>query len=150
MADRPGAHHGGRLVRPATRRRGFTLLEILAAFIVLAVAGGALLQLYQGSLQNVALAAEYSEAALLARSKLAELEARAEVVPGEEQGEFDERYRWQLTLTPYLEADGSAPPEARLQAMHLDLAVSWGEGGDERRYGVETLLLTEATEVASQ
>jgi general secretion pathway protein I len=132
---------------PCRRHRGFTLLEILAAFIVLAVVGGALLQLYQGALQNVSLSAEYSEAALLARSKLAELEARADVAAGEEQGAFDdERYRWQLTLTPYLEPDGNPPPEAQVQAMHLELAVLWGEGEDERRYALESLLLTPASD----
>ena len=136
------------MTAPAARRRGagFTLLEILAAFIVLAVLGGALLQLFQGGLQNVALASEYTEAALLARSKLAELDARADVTAGEEQGAFDDRYRWQLTLSPYVEADDGPPPAAGVEALHLELAVLWGAAADQRRYRVESLLLTVPSE----
>ena len=85
--------------------RGFTLLEILVAFIVLAVAGGALLHLYQGGLQNIALSSEYTRAALLARSKLAELDARAEVTAGIEQGSFDDDYRWEIEFRPYVAVD---------------------------------------------
>ena len=124
------------------RQRGFTLLEILVAFIVLAILGGALLQLFQGGLQNVGLSSEYTQAALLARSKLAELEARAELSPGEEEGAFDDRFRWRLAISPYLEADGSVPPESAVQAMQLELDVLWGEAADERSYRVASLLLT--------
>ncbi len=131
------------MARTRSRRvRGFTLLEILVAFIVLAVAGGALLQLFQGGLQNLTLAAEYTQAALLARSKLAELDARAEVSASSEEGSFDDQFRWEVTLQPYVDADGATPPEAGVQAMQLELTVLWGAGPDERRYAVQSLLLT--------
>ena len=124
------------------RYRGFTLLEILVAFIVLSLAGGALLQLFHGGLRNVALSSEYSRAALLARSKIAEMDAYQVVESGESEGEFDETFRWQLTTSPYTDPDGTFPPKADYQAMRMQLAVIWGEHDDETRFVVESILLT--------
>ena len=129
------------------RNRGFTLLEILVAFIVLSIAGGALLQLFQGGLRNVALSSEFSHAALLARSKLAELEANSRIEVGEESGEFDETYQWRLTTMPYVEeGQEEAALQASYQALHIRLDVLWGGEDDSHEFTVESLLLTPATE----
>ena len=127
------------------RYRGFTLLEILVAFIVLSLAGGALLQLFHGGLRNVALSSEYSRAALLARSKIAEMDAYQVVESGESEGEFDETFRWQLTTSPYTDPGTIASilsARADYQAMRMQLAVIWGEHDDETRFVVESILLT--------
>ena len=132
----------------AARARGFTLLEILVAFVVIGVLGAAMLQLFQGSLRNVALSSEYTEAAMLARSKLAEWEARAAPEPGMEEGDLDDRYRWRVELVPYVpDADAQngqmaviLPPSV-VDALRLTLTISWGEAGDVRDYVVETVLL---------
>lgn len=128
---------------------GFTLLEILVAFIVLSLVGGALLQLFHGGLRNVALSSEYSQAALLARSKMAELDARNSVEPGESEGEFDETFRWRLTTSPYTDPDGSLPPKADYQALRMLLAIIWGDDNDETQFVVESILLTRADEDAT-
>lgn len=142
---------------PPLRREGFTLLEILVAFVVIGVLGGAMLQLFQGSLRNVALSAEYTEAALLARSKLAEFEARADLQPGTEEGEAGQGYRWHAELAPYFpEPDAEPAPEALpespqgqlpaspLEALRLTLTMRWGDDPEMRDYVVETVLLTTA------
>ena len=141
----------------AARARGFTLLEILVAFVVIGVLGGAMLQLFQGSLRNVALSAEYTGAALLARSKLAEFEARGTLQAGVEEGDTGEGYRWRAELTPHFPEGGAetaqevlsetppeAPPESPLEALRLTLTMSWGEDAETRDYVVETVLLTPA------
>jgi general secretion pathway protein I len=127
--------------------RGFTLLEILAALLVLAIVGGALLQLFQGGLGNVALSADYTRAALLARSKLAELEVRERFVP-EEQGRFDERFRWHLLAADYVGPDGTRLPRAALEPVAVALSVLWSDGRVERRYGVQALFLARPREDA--
>jgi general secretion pathway protein I len=133
----------------AARARGFTLLEILVAFVVIGVLGGAMLQLFQGSLRNVALSAEYTEAALLARSKLAEFEARGTLRAGVEEGEAGQGYRWRAELVPYfperdVESAQEAQPESPLEALRLTLTMSWGDDAETRDYVVETVLLTPA------
>jgi general secretion pathway protein I len=125
---------------------GFTLLEILVAFIVLAIVGGALLQLFQGGMRNITYASEYSHAALLARSKLAELEARSDLLEGEEEGSFDEQYRWRLVLVRYIDPATGEPPQAPLEALQATLSIAWGEGDETREYAVDTLLLAAPAE----
>jgi general secretion pathway protein I len=121
---------------------GFTLLEILVAFIVLAIVGGSLLQLFQGGMRNVAHATDYSHAALLARSKLSELEAYPEVAPGEQTGDFDERYRWRLRVEPYRDPGGAPTSASGVELMAAELSVSWGEDREQRSLTVETLLFS--------
>lgn len=131
---------------PTFRRgRGFTLVEILVALVVLGIVGGALLELFHGSLRNVALSADYTRAALLARSKLAELEAREQFGTTGEAGVFDERFRWHLRAADYVAPDGSTPPSASVRPVQVALSIVWDDGVQERRYSVETLLLARAT-----
>jgi len=138
-------------VSPRRRRsRGFTLVEILVALAVLGVVGGALLQLFHGSLRNVALSADYSRAALLARSKLAELEAREVFLAGEEQGRFDDHYHWYLRTVDYAESEEAPPMPGPLAPLAVSLSVGWHDGDTERWYTVQTLLLARAPETASE
>jgi len=118
--------------------RGFTLLEILVAFVVLALVGGMLLQLFQGGLRNIDSSAHTSHAALLAKSKLTELSAIAGLQAGQLSGDFDEQYRWTLELTPYTSEDEAPLPEAGLLGLHATLDIHWQPHG---HYRVTTLLL---------
>lgn len=113
---------------------GFTLLEILVAFVVLALVGGALLQLFQGGLQNLAAGEGHGRAALLAESTLSQLRAAHTLSPGEQRGELEPGYNYRLVLAPYLE--NGEPRPALLQA---DLQISWDEGA--RSYQLRTLVL---------
>jgi general secretion pathway protein I len=122
---------------------GFTLLEVLVALILFAVVGGALLGLFQSGLRATALGSEYTHAALLARSKLTELQVYSTLLPGVYDGEFDERYRWRLTL----EERADESDASRLRQIPLDVAieVSWGGQEDTRTVALNTVLLAEAT-----
>jgi len=120
------------------RARGFTLVEILVALVVLGVVGGALLELFQGGLRNVAASDDYTRAALLTRSMLAQLEARDRFVAPLEEGRFDERFWWRLQAAPYVGLDGAPLPEPVVVA----LAVGWNDGGRERQYTVTSLFLS--------
>ena len=59
--------------RPRSGESGFTLLEVLVAFAVLAVLVVPILQVFGGGLGTTESARAYTTAALLARSKLAEV-----------------------------------------------------------------------------
>ena len=55
------------LARP---ERGFTLLEVLAAFVVFALTMASLMQVFGGGLRDAQLADEYARAVLIAQSRL--------------------------------------------------------------------------------
>ena len=121
------------------RARGFTLLEILVAFTLLALLGGTLLQLFQGGLRNIDSSDKISHAALLARSKLAELQSVKALAIGQQSGRFNEEYHWRLELQPYTSENGKSLPPANLRALHATLDILWSNQG---RYRVQTLLLS--------
>lgn len=132
------------------RARGFTLVEILVALVVLGVVGGALLELFQGGLRNVAASDDYTRAALLARSMLAQLEARDRFVAPLEEGRFDERFWWRLQAAPYVGPDGAPLPEAPVEPVVVALAVGWNDGGRERQYTVTSLFLSRRAAAAEE
>lgn len=117
------------------RQRGFSLLELVAAFLVFALGFGALMQILSASLRNARLSAEYTQAALWAQSKLDSVGIGDKLKEGGSSGEFDAAYRWQLEITRYQPPDAAAAPTQTLQPVDLyrvDLTVSWG-GAQSRR-----------------
>lgn len=128
------------------RQSGFTLLEVLVAFVLLATVGTALFQLYQGGLRNLRSSEEQTHAALLARSRLSELRAVYQLTPGLYEGNPDDPYRWRIELSHY-EADAApdllspVPRPASHTALYLaKIRIDWGEPDDAKYYQIRTLV----------
>ena len=106
---------------------GFTLLEVLVALVVLAVAGVAVLQLFGGGLRLARASGEHLEATLLAASKLSELPP-GPADEGTEEG-TEGPYRWtrQVALEPaLLPVDPKIPQAERLRLARVTVDVRWG------------------------
>jgi type II secretion system protein I len=85
--------------RAAGGDAGFTLIEVLVAFSVLAIVLVPLLQVFGDGLGTTQTAREYARATLLARSRLAEIGVDAPLREGEETGSFDEPgFRWRTEV----------------------------------------------------
>jgi general secretion pathway protein I len=124
------------------RPGGFTLLEILVALTLFAVVGGALLALFQSGLRSTRLATEHTHAALLARSKLTELQAYSTLLPGTYDGEFDDTFRWRIALSEVPELAEAHTPT--LRPLRVNLEVIWGEERQQRVVALDSLLLSTA------
>lgn len=122
---------------------GFSLLEVLVAFVILALTLSVMMRIFSGGLRNAALAEDYSYAMLLAESKLAELSVQP--LEGEAGGEFDGKYRWRSTIHPWIEEAGAAGASGQLlpvRLMEIKVKVAWGEEvGGSREVGLSTLQL---------
>ena len=59
-------------MRAHAREAGFSLLEVLVAFVILALVATALFRLFSGALVNAGAADDYSRAAMVAQSALEE------------------------------------------------------------------------------
>jgi general secretion pathway protein I len=127
--------------RTPLRSRGFSLLEVLVAFAILALSLGTLLLVFSTGLRNTALAGDYTQAVSLAESKLAEVAAQRPLAPEEAEGTADERFRWRLSVTARPPPEGLSEPVDGLRAYQLKITVSWGEGPRERRVSLRTLRL---------
>jgi general secretion pathway protein I len=136
------------------RQRGFTLLEVMLAFVVLAAALGILLGMLSRGLHQVTASQSETEATLYAQSLLDQLGTIEPLGPGASQGDFDRgRYRWRLQVVPARDpapppppAEGQPQPQATpvegaplLYRVRLD--VEWGAAGPAQRLQFETLRL---------
>ena len=125
---------------------GFSLLELLVAFVILALTLSVMMRIFSGGLRNVGLADEYSRATLLAESRLAELGVQP--VEGEAEGEFDKKFRWRSTIRPWADDADTQDAEAQpvpVRLMKIEVRVAWGEeGGKSREVGLSTLQLASA------
>ena len=92
--------------------------------MLLAIAFTALMRVAGGSIRLSQNANNHTEAALWARSLLDTAFTTAPIQPGVTSGQFDQRFRWQLAVTPW--QPPAAPPNTPLQLYQLDLDVMWG------------------------
>lgn len=139
--DQPRASgHAGRAAvracgrRGAARVRGFTLLEVLVAFALLAMAMTLLLGTLSGAARQIGQADRAGRAALHAQSLLAQLGVDGPLQPGSKDGTTEDGYRWQLQVAPWQdpahpEFAASNPGAPRL--LDVRLVVAWGEGPRE-------------------
>lgn len=102
--------------------RGFTLIEVLVAFLILAFSLGALFSLFSGSLRSVRQGEDYAHATALARAQLARIDADGIAGHGAETGETEDGYRWQIEFAslPEWSSGGEFEPLAMI------VSVSWG------------------------
>lgn len=107
--------------KAARDQRGFTLIEVLIAFVVLAMLLGAIYQTFSSGLNASARAERRAVAALHAQSVLATIGADGPISQGEATGELDGGYRWQTSVR-LLESAGET---ARLDAFDVIVTVSW-------------------------
>lgn len=104
---------------PRGRRRaspagGFSLIEVLAAFVILALVATALFELFGGALRNVGAADDWSRAVLVAESRLAETANLRPLREGAQQGDADDgRVKWTASVAAW-EPPGVDPELARL------------------------------------
>ena len=109
----------------AHRSRGFTLIELIAAFVIFAIGFGILLQILSTCLHTTAQSADYTRAALWAQSMLDVQGVGEPLQEGDSSGKFDDKFSWQLhvgKIQPPEEPQTAAPVagNANGQQIHLD------------------------------
>ena len=128
------------------RNAGFSLIEVLVAFVILALVATALFRLFSASLTNASAAEEYSRALLVAESRL---EATAGAQPLREASErgtdASGRIRWETRVAfevlPEVDLDLERCSEAlvmRLYRITVDVRFD-GVDGRERKLSLATV-----------
>lgn len=130
------------------RQHGFTLIEVVVASALLALALTLLLGSLSGAVRQVRQADDASRVALHAQSLLAQVGVGQPLVAGVEEGEWEQgRYRWRLELAPFVDPGRrpNAPvPVGPAKLMELSLDVQWDQDGRPRTLQWHSLRLAPA------
>lgn len=122
------------------RQHGFSLLEVLVAFVIMGLSLGVLYQSVTGSIRNVAVTERYAYAEQMARSLLA---TRDKLPPSglSDSGRGEDGFRWQMETLhlPDTRPEGSG---WRDDFMLLEARVEWG-GSRSRQVILQTVLPVE-------
>jgi general secretion pathway protein I len=123
---------------------GFTLLEVLLAFLVFALSFATILEILSGSIRNTMRAREYTEAALIAQSVMGQVGLDIPLEDGGRANGDAGNYDWELEIFAY--EDPSEEQESMLLAeltgielLKIELHVTTGEYSRERSYRFSTI-----------
>lgn len=117
--------------RSDPRQRGFSLLEILVAFVILAVSLGTIMRIFSSSLRNIGDAERRAQAVAVAESVLAGLGVEKPLTDGEISGEAEPGYRWSARVTPHVGADAVFDAVATpVELKRIDLDVTRAGAGE--------------------
>lgn len=128
-----------------TTQRGYTLIEVIVAFGVLALALTLLLGTLSGATRQIRWSDGAGRAALYAQSLLDDTGVGQTLQPGRREGQFEGgRYRWDMQIAPY--RDPSAPAGAPVdlaapRLLQLALTMQWGDDARRQRLQLQSLRL---------
>jgi len=121
-------------------RSGFTLIEVVIALAILGIALTVIIQLFSGGLRLGRASVEYAKAVNYARMKMEEIAMKPDIQEGNEEGEFDPTYRWQVGVKKMdllsLGKDRTITPPVEL--FQVKVNVLWKSGSKERSAIFET------------
>ena len=120
---------------------GITLIEVMVAFVILALAVTVLLRIFSSGLSNTVLSRQYSDAVMMAQSQLAQIGSVNEIVPGVESGMIDDKFAWKTTIDPYFPWIANDQATMPVSAFTVDVEISWLEKGQPRNVTLRSIKL---------
>jgi general secretion pathway protein I len=117
-------------------QRGFTLLEVLVATVIMGIAVAGVLNGLAAASRNASHLTDYDRATLLARSKMDELLVDHRIprkIPIE--GAFPDGGGWRATILPFETAAGAGPGNWVVDRVELE--VWWLNGSTRRSFTLE-------------
>ena len=149
----------------AQRNRGFTLIEMIAAFVIFAIAIGSLMQILTLAMNSTRRSFDETRAALWAQSLLDNVGVGERIEAGNSSGKFDDDFHWSMqveqidpelveaetttttsmgavdTVNPGNTAAGPAAVVEipTIELYHVQLDVIWGDRARERSARFTTL-----------
>lgn len=122
------------MILAMNRHKGFSLLEILVAFSIMAISLGILLKIFSSGVNTAIIAEEYTVATQIAESLMAKTGVEKPLAVGEISGTEVEKYHWRMNVenTP-----NPATEDKEGELMAVQVIVQWGD--DERNYRVVEL-----------
>jgi general secretion pathway protein I len=129
------------MTSPNSTQTGYSLIEVLVAFVILSLTLGIMFRVFSAGLRNIDTAADYTEAVVIAESRLATPGVIEPLVMGQQQGTAAERYSWIRTISPFDSRDRGQLSDPAVMAYRIDVSVQWSKFGAERKVQLSTIRL---------
>ena len=109
------------------RQSGFSLLEVLVAFVILSLSLGVIMRLFSDSLRNIGTAERSTHAVAVAESAFASLGVETPLTEGETGGEDAQGYRWRASVSSFADAAAVLDNQAAPALYQIEVTVTRGE-----------------------
>jgi len=133
------------------RSRGFTLLEVMLAFVVFALSFAVVLEIMAGSMRSVMRASDDTEVALFAQSLMDLVGTEIPIEEGQYSGTGMDRYQWEMSIAFY-DAGGESDDAggggmitqeladmSGIELYRVDLNLDWETGRRQRDLHFSTI-----------
>ena len=124
------------------RERGFTLLEVLVAFVILLLSFVVLMRIFATGSRGLVATDDVNRAVAYAQADLAAVGIEQPLRSGVQHGELAAGYRWERAIEPFTtdesELSARVPPLYRVTTT-----ISWERRGNPRAISLSTLRLGE-------
>ncbi len=114
------------------RSKGFSLLEILVAFTVLALSLSILLKIFSTGVNTAFVAEEYTAAVQIAESLMVTTGVEKELQIGESTGINDEKYHWRTQIN-VINNPVNGEDDLAIEFLHINVAVRWDDASKQSR-----------------
>lgn len=123
---------------------GFTLLEVMLAFVIFALSFATVLEIMAGSMRSVRRASDDTEVALLAQSVMDQVGTEIPVEEGQYSGTSMDRYQWQLGIYLYAESGDDVGTQelaemSGIELYQVELDIDWESGRRQRNLHFSTI-----------
>ena len=131
-----GSGQGGRL---EGRTTGFTLIEVLVALAILAIAFGFAFRALSGGFDRLDRDQKNADALLLAQSTLARVGRDIALADGAVDGRTADGFAWRIETSSYGDTQDLSP--GRLIGHRVEVTIAWNERHQRREVRLTSLLL---------
>lgn len=117
-------------------KKGFTLLEILVATAILAIAITVILQLFSANLRNIAVSDDYVKAVTKAHIKMREILDESDIGEKAYTEVTKDGYRLDVSIAEILR---DRTENLNVKLYEINLKISWRKGNKEKFLNLKTL-----------
>jgi len=130
-----------------SKQKGFSLLEILIAFSILALSLGILLKIFSAGVNTAVVAEDYTAAVQIAESLMAKTGVETPLQANQSSGLENEKYHWLVEVSPFeFNPENVDTTTIKAVLFKVKVIVSWGDdNANDRQVELTTLKLINKT-----